>query len=149
MISDSDYARRADILASLCDGLRQAVPWLSPRDFQQQRREGTWTIVDVRSLNERRVSTIPGAVSKDAFEARLDEYTDDHILVYCTVGCRSGAYTRELRRRGLNALNLRGGVLAWALNGGPFVNPDGQLTKRVHVHGQPMNVLSPDYQAVG
>jgi rhodanese-related sulfurtransferase len=97
---------------------------------------------------ERSVSIIPGARSKEEFETHLDEHAGRHILVYCTAGCRSGAYAKELRERGLNAFNLRGGVLDWALSGGPSVKPDGEPTRRVHVHGQRWNVLPPGYQVV-
>jgi sodium/bile acid cotransporter 7 len=144
----ASYARRAEALAAICQEGRAAVPWLSPKEFLEQSHEEQWTMVDVRTAPERAVSMIPGAVSKEAFEAHLDEHANRPILVYCTAGCRSGAYAKELRERGLNAFNLRGGILAWALNGGPFFDPDEEPTRRVHVHGQGWNVLPPGYEAV-
>jgi hypothetical protein len=48
----------------------------------------------------------------------------------------------------MKAFNLHGGVLAWALNGGSFVTPEGEPTRRVHVYGEPWDVLPPEYEAV-
>jgi rhodanese-related sulfurtransferase len=128
--------------------MRPEQPWVSPGEFLGRTREEEWTIVDVRSPEERNVSIIPEALSKEAFEAHLDKHAGSRILAYCTTGCRSGEYVKELRRRGLNAFNLRGGVLGWALNEGPFVSPDGAPTHRVHVHGRRGEVLPPTYEAV-
>ena len=143
------HARRAEAMATICNHIRPEVPWFSPGEFQQRSQEDEWTIVDVRSPQERGVSIIPGALSREGFEAQVDEHAGRQILVYCTAGCRSGAYVTDLRQKGLNAFNLRGGVLGWALNGGPFVTADGHPTRRVHVHHHPWNVLPPGYEAVG
>ena len=149
MDRSGSYAIRAKALATACEIRRPGVPWLSPSEFVRRSRKESWTIVDARTRPERHVSIIPRALNKEAFEAHRDEYAEGPILVYCTAGCRSGAYAKELRERGLNAFNLRGGVLAWALNGGPLVEPNGEPTVRVHVHGERWNVLPPGYEAVG
>jgi sodium/bile acid cotransporter 7 len=148
MNTTGTYASRVKAAAAVCRRQRPGAPWLTPEQFLELSREEPWTIVDERSPAERRVSAIPGAVSKEDFEAHLNRYAGDHILVYCTAGCRSGAYATQLRQEGLDAFNLGGGVLAWALNGGPFVTPDGRPTHRVHVHGHPLNLLPPGYEAV-
>ena len=57
------------------------------------------------------------------FEMQKTDFKENLILVYCTVGCRSGAYTKKLQKQGFNAFNLYGGVLAWALEGGIFLTP--------------------------
>ena len=104
--------------------------------------------MDVRSPRERAVSVIPRSTSLEDFEAQSKRFTDRPILVYCTVGCRSGAYTQKLREQGFDAFNLRGGVLAWALEGKEFVTPNGRSTHDVHIHGAPQGVLPPGYKAV-
>jgi hypothetical protein len=91
---------------------------------------------------------IPGSVSREVFEAQLDEHAGRHILVYCTAGCRSGAYARELPERGLSAFNLRDGVPAWAVKGGSVVSPSGEGTRREHGYDERWNVLPPEYEAV-
>ncbi|MGD9002689.1 MAG: rhodanese-like domain-containing protein [Anaerolineae bacterium] len=148
MNSTGTYATRTEGLGAVCHQIHAEVPWLSPAEFLERSREERWTIVDVRTAPERAVSIIPGAVSKEEFEARLDEHAKSKVLVYCTAGCRSGAYAEALRQRGVNAFNLRGGVLAWALNGGSFATFDGKSTRQVHVHGERWDVLPPGYEAV-
>jgi rhodanese-related sulfurtransferase len=148
MKSPVTYARRANALAATCRIARPELPWISPSEFLERSQEEPWTIVDVRTPEERSVSLIPGAISTEEFEGHLDEHVGRSVLVYCTAGCRSGAYARELRQRGLKAFNLHGGVLAWALNEGSFVTPEGEPTRRVHVHGEPWDVLPPEYEAV-
>jgi rhodanese-related sulfurtransferase len=139
---------RTEELANICDRTYPNTPRLSMNEFLHRSEREEWIIVDVRSPRERAVSVIPGSMSKEEFEARLEEAREKHILVYCTAGCRSGAYAQKLRKRGLDAFNLRGGVLAWALGGGTFVAPDGQPTDHVHVYGRRWNSLPSGYVPV-
>ena len=139
---------RTEELATICDQAHPNTPRLSVSEFLRRSEQEEWSIVDVRSPRERAVSVIAGSLSKEEFEARLEEAKEKHILVYCTAGCRSGAYAQKLRKRGLDAFNLRGGVLAWALEGGTFVTPDGQLTDRVHVYGRRWNSVPSGYAPV-
>ena len=122
------------------------IPWLSPREFLTQRQSKTWVILDVRPQVERDISMIPEALTLEQFERKA--YQDNHVLVYCTVGYRSGLYVRELQEEGIKAFNLWGGVLAWALEGEAFVTPNGQKTSKVHVYGRKWNVLPKGYEAI-
>lgn len=74
------------------------------------------------------------------------------IVVYCTIGYRSGKYAMELAGQGIRAENLEGGILSWSHAGGPFqVRNDAGLatpTRRVHVYDKGWNLLHPDYEAV-
>ena len=113
--------------------------------------QADWMIVDVRPRREQDVSIIPGAMSTKEFKTQTkarSEECDKHILVYCTAGCRSARYAQKLHKQGFKAFNLRGGVLAWALDGRTFVTPDGEVTRRVHVCSGEWNVLPPGYEAV-
>ena len=56
------------------------------------------------------------------------------MVAYCTIGMRSGLYTKELRERGIEAYNLMGSVLSWSHAGRDFEGADGP-TRRVHVYG--------------
>jgi sodium/bile acid cotransporter 7 len=122
------------------------IPWLTPREFITQRQSKQWVILDVRPQAERAISMIPGALTLEQFD--LDTYQDSHVLVYCTVGYRSGIYVGELQEKGIKAFNLWGGVLAWALEGETFVTPNGQQTRKVHVYGRKWNVLPDGYEAI-
>jgi rhodanese-related sulfurtransferase len=95
MKSPVTYARRAKALAAACRIARPELPWLSPGEFLERSEEEPWTIVDVRTREERSVSIVPGAISAEEFEDHVDEHAERSILVYCTAGCRSGAYARE------------------------------------------------------
>ena len=55
---------------------------------------------------------------------------------------------KKLRKQGFNVFNLRGGVLAWALEGRPFVTSTGEDTRRVHVYSGEWDVLLPGYESV-
>jgi sodium/bile acid cotransporter 7 len=104
-------------------------------------------LVDVRSDEERAVSMIPGALSREEFEARRDELAGREVVTYCTIGYRSGVYTRELMDEGWTASNLRGSILAWTHAGGELVH-EGSPTRRVHVYGPEWNLVPRGYEAV-
>ena len=79
-----------------------------------------FVLVDVREPGEREVVTIPGAVAVPLAQVRNDEgdalaKAADGIpaLVYCKSGARSAQAVRLLRERGVDAVDVTGGVLAW------------------------------------
>jgi len=121
-----------DVPVIHADALRVAVASGSPP-----------ILFDVRSDKERAVSVIAGAISDaDAIPEGAE------VVVYCTIGLRSGISARELRERGVNALNLRGGILAWIADGGGVVDANGTPTRRIHVYGRRWNVLPEGFEAV-
>ena len=104
-------------------------------------------LVDVRTDEERRVSTIPGAISKDELEARAGDLDGRPIVTYCTIGYRSGLYADELRRRGFEAANLEGSILAWTHTGRPLEH-EGEPTRRVHVYGPTWDLAGDGFESV-
>ena len=100
-------------------------------------------LLDVREPRERAVSVIPGAVS-DASGIPPGAA----VVVYCTVGLRSGNAARALRQQGYAAVNLRGGILAWLAAGGGVVDAQGAPTRRVHVYGPRWAAVPADVEAV-
>ena len=120
------------------------VKGISAAQLQQQREV---VLVDVRSPEEIAVSFIPGAITKEEFEDNLDRYRDSTIVVYCTIGYRSGKYAKELRQRGIELLNLEGSLLAWTHVGGKLVNATG-ATKQIHVFDRQWQLTAEDYEAV-
>jgi rhodanese-related sulfurtransferase len=92
-------------------------------------------LLDTRSVEEFAVSHLLDAVQVDpdiestglAHLAR-----DARIVVYCSVGYRSGAVARRLSRAGFASVyNLEGGIFEWANQGGT-VYRDGKPVDRVH-----------------
>ena len=109
--------------------------------------EGDFVLVDVRTDAERRVSTLPGAITSEEFEARLQELAGRTAVAYCTIGRRSSDYVRRMGRRGVDMLNLEGSVLAWTHADGQLVN-DGVPTRRLHVYGRRWNLAADGYQTI-
>jgi adenylyltransferase/sulfurtransferase len=76
-------------------------------------------LLDVREKNEFDISRIPGStlVPLGQIEARLGEITSGaagrEILVHCKMGGRSAKAVRILKERGVEAKNVKGGILAW------------------------------------
>jgi rhodanese-related sulfurtransferase len=104
-------------------------------------------LVDVRDAHEQAVSMLPGAISRQAFERDREDYRGQLIVPYCTIGLRSGLYTRRLIDEGFAARNLAGSVLAWAHAGQPF-ETGGRPTRRVHVYAADWNLLPRGYEPV-
>lgn len=123
------------------------VKEISARDFVALRANKKVVLVDVRTDAERDVSMIPGAISQSEFDAHREIFRNETIVVYCTIGYRSGLMAKELTVQGFDAYNLVGGVLAWAEAGQIFIGEHGS-TRDVHVYGEKWNVLPPGYRAV-
>ncbi|NNL66826.1 MAG: rhodanese-like domain-containing protein, partial [Myxococcales bacterium] len=57
------------------------------------------------------------------------------VVVYCSVGYRSGAIAKRLGERGVERVyNLEGGIFLWANQGRPVVRA-GQPVREVHPYG--------------
>lgn len=123
------------------------VPTITAAALRDSLGAGAIVLVDVRTDRERSVSTLPGAISADEFESRMEELAGRTVVAYCTVGVRSSSYVREMGRRGVDVLNLEGSVLAWTHIGGPLVL-DGVATDRVHVYGRRWNLAADGYRTI-
>jgi rhodanese-related sulfurtransferase len=109
---------------------------VSAPDVLQMLKSGQKIVfVDTRRPEEIEVSKLPEAISKKMFLARDPaEYKDSIIIAYCTISYRSGIFARDLTEEGRDIYNLRGGLLAWVLEGGKVYDADG-VTRRIHVYG--------------
>ena len=146
---DTEAARRATLERMIKD-IREDypdVPTITPAGLRESLATGGIVLVDVRTERERNVSTLPGAISADEFESRLEELAGRTVVAYCTVGVRSSDYVREMRRRGVEVLNLEGSVLSWTHIGGPLVL-DGVATDRLHVYGRRWNLAADGYRTI-
>jgi len=123
------------------------VPDITVEAFQKLKKTNKVILVDVRSEKEQKVSMIPSAITAKEFEKDAERYKDYIIVVYCTIGYRSGKYVKKLRKKGFNAFNLIGGVLSWAHAGQKFSSPVGDSLK-VHVYGKKWNLVPEGYKAV-
>jgi len=123
------------------------VPGMTAVELINSQPDGNIVLVDVREPDEQQVSIIPGAISAQEFEAERENYRNSQIVVYCTIGARSGRYAAELIDDGFNARNLEGSILSWTHAGGSLVGPTGP-TKEVHVYGPTWNLAADSYHAV-
>lgn len=72
--------------------------------------------IDTREENEFNVSHIKDAVHigyKKVDLKKLIPYKNKTLIVYCSVGYRSGDITSRLRKKGFDAYNLYGGIFNW------------------------------------
>ncbi len=58
-------------------------------------------------------------------DASTELPSDHRVVVICRSGHRSGIVTSALTRAGYQAVNLAGGILAWAAEGRPVVTEQG------------------------
>ena len=108
-----------------------------------------YVLVDARTDEEMQVGVIPGSITKAAFEVNFEQYKDQEVVTYCTVGYISGACAFELRKQGhSNVRNMGdGALLGYTLAktaagvDKPLVKPaDGSPTNEVHTF---MDALAP------
>jgi molybdopterin/thiamine biosynthesis adenylyltransferase/rhodanese-related sulfurtransferase len=99
-------------------------PWTVSPETARDMMEAGAALVDVRTAEEVRTGGhIPGAVL-----CPLDALTgggaatvpSGPVVVVCTLGIRSAAAASQLRRQGVKAYNLEGGVVAWLNAGLPW-----------------------------
>ena len=85
-------------------------------------------LLDVREQHEWDAGHAPQArhLAMSELAGRISEIpTDVPVVCVCHGGGRSGAVSEALHRGGYNALNLRGGMVAWEAAGLPVVDDAG------------------------
>lgn len=151
-VQRSDSALNAEMMSMYREYREEAypdAPEIRVQEFNSLRTEAKTVLVDVREKKEYAVSIIPGAITQKEFERRKKRFRGYQIVVYCTIGYRSGEYTEMLIEDGYEAFNMVGGVLAWAHDGFSFTRQGEQSnTNRVHVYGKKWNLVPEGYEAV-
>jgi rhodanese-related sulfurtransferase len=77
-------------------------------------------LLDVREPNEFAEARVPGAVlvPMSRFQVEAERLpADRQLLVFCRTGSRSAAVTNYLVQRGVDAVNVAGGIVAWSAAG--------------------------------
>lgn len=97
-------------------------------------------LLDVRSEEEFAVSHLAGARRAETLDAALalleGEPREKEVILYCSVGVRSGRLAEALRRAGwTNVRNVEGSIFAWA-NAGHPVWRDGERVREVHPYDE-------------
>lgn len=115
-------------------------------------REDELLIFDLRQQSEFEVSHLCGARRIDpgcGADALNDVPKDRPIIVYCSVGYRSGAFGQRLVEAGFTRVsNLEGGIFRWAIEGRPLVDMEGRKVKVVHPYNPTWGrLLKPEVRA--
>ena len=84
-------------------------------------REDGWVIVDVRTKPERKKGGATGSLhySLDSLNQRLPALKGKKVLAICRSGNRSGTAAKFLEQNGIEARNVKGGMIAWDRAGLP------------------------------
>jgi rhodanese-related sulfurtransferase len=95
---------------------------VSPSEAADRAAEG-WMLLDVRTDDEWAEARIPGSVhiAMDELLGRMDEVAD-RVVCVCAVGARSARVAQFLNAQGYEAVNLDGGIFAWADDGLPVTS---------------------------
>ncbi len=101
------------------DAQRPTVSVAELAGLLERREEGSasFVLLDVREAGELEVASIPGAEHLPVGRVRAGDAVPGEggrVYVYCKVGGRSAEAVDLLRRRGVDAVDVAGGVLAWA-----------------------------------
>lgn len=120
--------------------LEEKVPFLSVDSLSRMERTD-YVLLDTRSKEEFRVSRIPGAVwVGQEFDPEMlpDLSEGQKVVTYCSVGKRSEELGAKLASsyKGLEVLNLYGGIFEWVNQGGVVQNRKGEATDSVHAYNE-------------
>lgn len=122
----------------MVDGLvSPKVPLMKVAQLKSMMGKGTAIqILDSREKKEFNVSHIEGAkyCGYDHFSTQYIAALDKSkpVIVYCSVGYRSGKIGEKLKEMGFKEVyNLYGGIFDWVNSGYPVVNAKG-TTDQVH-----------------
>jgi len=123
------------------------VKEISPQKAMKELALGKILLVDTRKPAEMAVSMLPGAITEEQFLKDPQKFKDGRIVVYCTISYRSGKFAEEMANNGLEIFNLRGGLLAWVLEGGKVYDAKGE-TKRINVYDNKWDYPPGGYESV-
>lgn len=103
---------------------RFKLPSVKPAEAMEMLRSGA-TMLDIRENNEWNAGHAPGAVHvpvKNVASQALKRLPKGRpVIVTCRTGARSRGATRILREKGVDAINLSGGMAAWESAGGRII----------------------------
>jgi rhodanese-related sulfurtransferase len=100
-------------------------------------------VIDARKNEEFEVSHLPNAHhARDvAAVQRLGISPNQPMVVYCSIGYRSGRLVEKLRQAGFSeAKNLEGSIFQWANEGRPLVR-EGEVVEEVHPYNKTWGLL--------
>lgn len=109
--------------------LFQRTKNLTPVQASAALRRGELQLVDVREHAELSQGRVDGAkhIPLAALSQRLHELDQERPVAFlCRSGSRSAIATRHAAKAGLDAANVKGGVLGWSRAGLPLASARGR-----------------------
>ncbi len=104
----------------------EVLPAMEVGEAARLAASGAIVLLDVREPQEWEAGHAAEAVHLPLGQLADHASADGRpVIAVCRSGNRSGDATRRLRRAGVDAFNLSGGMLAWAEGGLPIVRTDG------------------------
>jgi rhodanese-related sulfurtransferase len=134
-------SKDADFDKMLSELIDFEVPTVTVAKLKEMQENGKVYLLDARETNEYNVSHLPNAerIGYDNFSISdvKDIPKNATIVIYCTVGYRSGKVVEKLRKAGYtNTYNLYGSIMEWANQGNTLINNKGQTTTKVHTYSK-------------
>lgn len=127
------------------------VPVIKVADITKDKTK-KYVFLDARELNEYQISHIKDAIHvgyKNFSLKRVDSVAKSQALVvYCSVGYRSGVIAKKLKREGYEVYNLYGGIFEWVQNGHKVYKSSDKPTNQVHGYDEKWKKWVENAQAV-
>ena len=120
----------------------EKVPCISAIELQNLQQNNKVVVLDSRELIEFKVSHIKGAILVGYDDFKLSSLPDSldkntPLVVYCTLGVRSGVIANELIERGYRDVkNLYGGISEWKNMDYVVVDSTQTPTENIHVYSK-------------
>ena len=123
------------MIARLLAGLfRRTPPGITVAEAHAATNHGSAVLLDVREIQEWQAGHAPQAdhIPLGQLEGRLTELPRDRqIITVCRSGRRSALAAQQLSGQDYQAVNLTGGMTAWADAGLPVVTATGHSPGRI------------------
>jgi rhodanese-related sulfurtransferase len=142
-LSWSTYGQKS--IDELMAGYNFKAPFISAKSLYKV--QTTSVVLDAREKQEYQVSRIENALHIGYKNFDLNELRDlisdknTTLIVYCSVGVRSGKIAEKLIANGYTSVyNLYGGIFDWVNKGYPVYDDNKKRTEKVHVFSKKWGV---------
>jgi len=146
-MSNAEKLEQIETLYARSKRLFPEVVDLTVEELDRLREAEEVLLVDARNPQEQEISMLPGAIRAQELDQAIADNPSQTLVVYCTIGHRSGLLAQKLQASGLKVYNLKGAILSWTHAGNELVDEQGP-TRRVHVAGPSWNLAADGYEPV-